>query len=122
MKRFFEVFPAALAIFTLILPLILVFFAPSAAAFFLLIFSIIWFVRAIEFSGFLIFSFSKFRAAARQNWRKKIADFDAGENLTATELKLRNELKNGGEFLRSNELRHLVIVPTFREPIEVLLD
>jgi len=121
-NRILEILPAFLAWTTIFLPVVLSFHFPVLVATFIVIFASMWFVRAIEFSLFLILSFLKFKKAQKINWIKKNKNFSLNKNLTKKEKENRNNMINENKFIKPEEVIHLVIIPTYKEGIEVLRD
>jgi cellulose synthase/poly-beta-1,6-N-acetylglucosamine synthase-like glycosyltransferase len=101
-KRIFEVLPAVLAWSTILLPILFLKEFPFAVSVFILLYVFLWFLRAVEYSFFLVFSFVQYKKALRKNWREKRANIP----------------KTCG--LDPSQVIHLVIIPTYKENIEVL--
>lgn len=118
--RILEILPAFFSWSAILLPIALSFHYPQGVAIFIVVFSAMWFVRAIEFTGFLIFSFFKYRQNQKVAWREKIKSLNIGKGLTAEEAAKRHKLLAVANFIPPAELVHIVIVATYREPLAVL--
>ena len=103
--RFFEIFPGALSWGTLLLAVLLSWLKPSAAAVFIIVFVIYWFFRTIYFSFHLQAGYKKMREHEKIDWIEKLNNL-SGENLP-TEIYWK-------------DIYHLVILPTYQEPLEIL--
>lgn len=99
-RRLFEILPALLAWSTLILPLIFLGNHPEAVTAFILLYVFLWFLRAIEYSYFLISSYRKYIAAQQVDWQEELKTLDTD--------------------ISADEIIHLIIVPTYKEPLQVL--
>ena len=120
LKRFWEIFPAAISWSAILFPIFFSFHFPILVETFIVAFSIMWLARAIEFCFFLIFSFLKFQNSRRENWHRKMENWEKNKNLKIEEKKLRAKLEKNNQFLKPSEVLHLIIVPTFREEISIL--
>src|SRR3989338_7871574 len=96
--RVFEIFPGALAWGTLALLALLSWFAPVFIAFFIILFDTYWFLKTVYLSLHLRSSFKKMRENLKINWLEK---------LRATGY-------------RHQDVYHLVILPMYDEPYEVV--
>ncbi|MDP4007497.1 MAG: glycosyltransferase family 2 protein [bacterium] len=95
--RFLEMLPGILAWGTFVLAFLLSWLVPVWVAFFMLAFVLYWLARTVYFAFHLWAGYRQMRENEQKDWRlelEKIPD--------------------------SKKLYHLVIVPTYREPIEVL--
>lgn len=99
--RFFEILPGSLSWLTLILIVLFSWLQPVLTAVFAIAFAIYWLLRAVYFSFHLASSYGRMKSAERTDWLKKI------EELPATNWR---------------QIYHLIIIPTYKEPLEVLLD
>lgn len=99
-KRFFEILPGALAWTTIILMVLLSRFLPAWVAVFIILFDIYWLLKTVYLALHLRATFSAMRKNLEVDWFARIA-----------------ELTNGR---RANGLRHLVILPMYNEPYEVV--
>ncbi len=119
-RRILEIMPAFFSWGAIILPVVLSFKYPMVVAIFIVAFSAMWFVRAMEFMGFLLYSFLKYKRSQNINWFKKIDNLEQGVNLPRKDQLKREKLVNNNDFIYPSELIHLVVVATYKEPLEVL--
>jgi cellulose synthase/poly-beta-1,6-N-acetylglucosamine synthase-like glycosyltransferase len=91
-----------LAYATLILPFVLIPYFPDAVIIFMLLYIFLWFLRAIEYSYFLLYAYFQYRKALKVDWLKKQDQIPK----TAT--------------VQPQDVIHLIIVPTYKESFEVL--
>lgn len=94
--RVFEILPGALSWFFLIGPIIAAFWFPRAVAIFITIYVLLWFLRALKSSVFLIFSYYKSKRYEKIDWN----------NLLQSQ--------------KASDILHVVIIPTYKEEKEVL--
>jgi cellulose synthase/poly-beta-1,6-N-acetylglucosamine synthase-like glycosyltransferase len=115
-----EILPAVCAWSAISLPIALSFYYPLYVGIFILVFSSIWFFKSLEFMGFLIYSYYKYKKSQKINWNKLLDDID-NHNIADLEeqYKLEKMLKKGS-FISPNNLRHLVIVATYKEDYHIL--
>lgn len=98
--RFFEILPGALSWFFLVGPIVAAFWFPRTVAIFITIYVLLWFLRALKSSTFLILSYFKSKRYEKIDWNKRLRE----EGLS----------KKAGEIL------HVVIIPTYKEEKEIL--
>ena len=99
--RLFEILPAFLAWSTLLLPFVLIHYAPVAVAIFLMLYVFMWFLRAIEFGYFLVYSYIQYKKVLSTRWEEK------AKMLPKTDIRIEDVI-------------HLIIIPTYKESGEVL--
>ncbi len=97
--RFFELVPGILAWSTIIVVIVASRFTPAAVAIFIILFDTYWLFKTIYLSLHLRSTFIKMRANLKINWLERI-----------------KELKEW------SDVYHLVILPMYREPYEVVRD
>lgn len=95
--RILEIIPGALIWLTLISAVVLSFVKPLWVIFFIVIFDVYWLMRIGYFAIFLISSWGSYRRNLKINWASKLS-----------------------ECPHSQELYHLVFLPTVKEEYEVL--
>jgi len=95
--RLFEILPGLLTWLTLGGAVLSSWLAPKPTAIFIIIFVIYWLIRTIYFSFYLRAGYKEMRKNERIDWLKKI------QTLT--------DFKN---------IYHLVLIPVYKEPIEIL--
>lgn len=74
--RFFEVLPGFLSYFMILLPILLSFISPVYGAIFIIVFIIIWFVKAIGTSYRTIQGYDTLRRAKRLDWKGRLSDLE----------------------------------------------
>ncbi len=94
--RFLECLPAVLSIGTLTGLSALAFFAPTAAAYFTILFSGYWLFKTIFLSAHLHHNFKRLRHNMQVNWQERLQNF------------------------KYDDVVHVVIFPFYKEPYEVL--
>ncbi|KPJ57475.1 hypothetical protein AMJ49_00920 [Parcubacteria bacterium DG_74_2] len=104
--RIFEIFPGAFSWLTLIGCVLLSLFKPLWAAIFIIVFVIYWFLRVVYFSFHLSSCYKRMRENETVDWIKKL-----------------NELENYSLLIKDwKEIYHLIVVPMYKEPFEILKD
>ncbi len=101
MKRFFEIFPGALAWLTLVLMIVFSWKLPTAVSIFIILFDIYWLLKTIYLSLHLRSTFATTKKNLKINW------LDALRPLPGVE---------GGW----SDIYHLIILPMYHEPYEVV--
>ncbi|MCL5733074.1 MAG: glycosyltransferase family 2 protein [Patescibacteria group bacterium] len=104
MKRFYEILPAALSWLTIILMVIVSWQLPFWAAIFIILFDIYWLLKTLYLSLHLRATFNKMREVLKTNWKEKLAE-------------LRTNVKIP---FSSDQIYHLIILPTYNEPYEII--
>ncbi|MFZ2886957.1 MAG: glycosyltransferase family 2 protein [Minisyncoccia bacterium] len=100
--RAFEILPAALSVGTLVLFVALSFYKPVWAAYLTIVFAAYWFFKTAYLSVHLRYNFKRIRHNMGINWRERVQDVP---HLPAR---------------AGSHLLHLVLVPYYDEPYEVL--
>lgn len=98
--RFLQILPGAMSWAVLLLPIFLALWAPRAVTIFIAAYIILWFLRIFKSSIFLLLSYRKSKQFEAIDWHKKLEE---------------NSLTEAAE-----KIRHLVIMPTFKEEKEIL--
>lgn len=104
--RFFEILPGALMWVTLLGTVAASWLAPVGASLFIIAFDVYWLLKTLFLSLHLRYSFSQMRKNLKINWRAKLetlADFPP-------ELRVQSW----------RDIRHLIIIPFYHEPYEVI--
>ncbi len=104
--RALEIMPAFLAWSTLIAVVVLSFLAPVAMAIFIIAFDIYWLTKTIYLSLHMRAAFTKMREHTGRNWLKELGD-------ARTDVP---ELSG----IRWQDVYHLVILPTAKEPLQIV--
>ena len=95
--RVLETVPGALSVGTLLLFVVLSFFAPSIVAYFTIAFAAYWLFKTIFLTAHLRYSFKRLTHNLRIDWTQKLAN------------------------TKHDDIVHVVILPFFKEPYEVLV-
>ncbi|MFH0952094.1 MAG: glycosyltransferase family 2 protein [Patescibacteria group bacterium] len=98
--RILEMIPGLLVWATFILAISLSFIRPLWVIYFIIIFDLYWLVRVVYILVYIIIAFSRFRKAVKIDWLSRCLDRKYGD--------------------RFNEMYHLIIMPTYKESIEVI--
>lgn len=104
--RAFEILPGFLSWTTLILVIFLSWAKPIWIAFFIIIFDLYWFLRAIHFSVHLIFTYRKMKEHLKTDWLEKL------KNLSVSRDKL--------PIMNWPDIYHLVIFPMYKEELALV--
>lgn len=127
--RILESVPGILSWSILLFPLIFSFFIPEIVAAFYILFSLFWLLRALSFSFYLIWNYYIYRRQEAVDWtyiytalaKSEPINFD--KNIPGT---LRQLIRlNENTHLHSvhiDDIKHIIIIPTYKEPYEVLAD
>ncbi|MCH8741417.1 glycosyltransferase family 2 protein [Patescibacteria group bacterium] len=97
--RLLEIFPGMLSWGTLILVIFFSWKFPAIIAIFIIFFVLYWFFRTIYLSFHLRAGYQRMRQHEKADWLKKL-----------------NQLQNK----RRQEIRHLIVLPMYREPLEIV--
>ncbi|TSC76092.1 MAG: hypothetical protein G01um101433_822 [Parcubacteria group bacterium Gr01-1014_33] len=119
MYRTFEVLPAALAWGTLIAITVFSWQAPVEAALFIILFDVYWLMKTVYLSLHLRSSFKKMRENMKINWLERLG------NLRVSQIADRESSKDSSNGPRLaigdwQEIYHLVILPVYKEPYDVV--
>jgi len=98
MRRFFEILPGALAWTTIILMVLFSWLIPAWVSIFIILFDIYWLLKTIYLSFHLRATFSEMKKNLQIDWLARLKEF-------------------GG---RAEDIHHLVILPMYDEPYEVV--
>lgn len=123
--RFFEIMPGALSWLMLAMPLILSFISAKLAAFFILVYLIVIFVRAIAGGVRVMQGYRAMRQHQALDWVRLLDDIENGPKQDGVQLPKwhyenlkRYESKEGK--IKPSELIHAIIIATVNESREVL--
>lgn len=105
--RLFEILPGALIWGTFCAMILGSLFAPVATAIFIILFDFYWLLKSMYFSWHLRVTFRKMKEYMRIDWFQKLDELDLSEHA----LGIRNWRK---------DVRHLVLVPYYKESYEIL--
>ncbi|KKR45656.1 MAG: hypothetical protein UT82_C0024G0009 [Parcubacteria group bacterium GW2011_GWB1_40_14] len=104
--RFFEMLAGLLSFGTLILLTIFSFLLPAAVAVFVIIFDVLWLMRALSLSLHLIVSYRKVRKFLKIDWLNKLETV--------------KEFSSEIELTSWKDIWHLIILPMYKEPKEII--
>ena len=107
--RIFMFIPGFLSWLMIFMPIWLGIIYPRAATFILTFIAIYWLYMAITHAYGLLKGYKTYKASLKINWAKK------AENLNFNELSNKKTLPDSYE-----ELKHILLIPTYKETIEVL--
>ncbi len=82
-NRCLEIVPGLITWSFLLLPIILSFWLPLAVAYFIIAFDLIWLIKSMRLSGFLIAGYSKLHRLQRVDWADRLVDLENLENAIA---------------------------------------
>lgn len=95
--RILEIIPGALVWATFILAIALSFIRPLWVIYFIIVYDFLWLTRVVYLQVYLVVSYKRFKRAEKINWLKKCQQ---------------NE--------KWQEIYHLIMLPTYKEEIDVL--
>ncbi|MFA6572704.1 MAG: hypothetical protein WCT13_00845 [Patescibacteria group bacterium] len=95
--RLLEIIPGTLTWTTFIAAISLSFFQPIWVIYFIIVFDLLWLMRILYLQLYMIISYRRFKKAIKVNWL--------------------NECKKNP---RWNDMYHFIMLPTYKEPIEVI--
>ncbi|TSC97023.1 MAG: conserved membrane protein of unknown function [Candidatus Berkelbacteria bacterium Licking1014_2] len=98
-KKFWEIFPGLTTWLSFLIPIVLSFFIPTAAAALFLVYTIYWLIKCLIMSWHLILGYFHYRKEIKIDWQWKLEE-DFSDHWKS--------------------IYHLVIMPTYKEPVEVL--
>jgi len=115
MIKFFEVLPATLSWLTLALMFLASWKAAFWAAIFIILFDIYWLLKTLYLSLHLRHTFNKMRENEKINWLKQLNELNPSTRAST-------ELSRMSSGLRWQDIYHLVILPMYNEPYEIVRD
>lgn len=104
--RFFEMLTAIISFSVLILSAICSFYIPAWVAFFIISYAVFWLFKTIYFSFHLRAGYSQMKKNENQDWIKKMEEL--------------SEIKNNLPAKSWRDIYHLVILPMYKEPLEIV--
>ena len=117
MIKFFEVLPATLSWLTLIFMFLISWKAAFWAAIFIILFDSYWLLKTLYLSLHLRHAFNKMREVEKINWLKQLSE---RELFTRSDFQGKSDL--GLKTKNWKDIYHLVILPMYNEPYEVVRD
>ena len=112
MHRFFEFLPGTLSWLTLILMVLLSWLSPVFIAVFIILFDIYWLLKTVYLSLHLRSTFSIMKKNLKVNWLGKLKELESDANT--------NGFVDSHRGMSWSDVYHLVILPMYREPYEVV--
>jgi hypothetical protein len=103
--RILEIIPGSLVWGTFVLAIGLSFFRPLWVIYFIIIFNLYWILRILHFMIHLVSSWKKYRETIRKDWHSALVSLPP----------YRFNRK-----VHWHDIYHLVIFPTFQEPLEIM--
>ncbi|MBI2577767.1 MAG: glycosyltransferase family 2 protein [Candidatus Wildermuthbacteria bacterium] len=104
--RLFEILPGAFTFGVFALAVLLSWLTPAWVSLFILIFILYWFARLVYFGFHLKASYSQMRSNEKTDWLEKLNELSPSQYQAPVS--------------SWHDLYHLVIVPTYQEPLEIL--
>lgn len=127
--RILESIPGILSWSILLFPLIFSFIVPEIVAAFYILFALFWLLRALSFSFYLIWNYYIYRHQEAVDWSYIYSSLEDSRTITFDKnipgsLKQLIRLRENTHLHPQNisEMRHVIIIPTYKEPYEVLAD
>lgn len=119
--RFFEFLPGTLSWLTLILMVLLSWLLPGYISIFIILFDIYWLLKTIYLSLHLRSTFSIMKKNLKVDWLGKLKNLDRDAN-NANSIRMPRivEKELSDAFAGWDRIYHLVILPMYREPYEVV--
>lgn len=123
--RLFEILPGALTWIILISPIVLAYKYPRPVAIFITLYVLLWFLRSMKLSIFLISAYRTYRKFEKYDWIRLLKFFDnnppyARGNFEHDIIRQINFLKSAGKFKQWTDIYHVVIIATYKEEKEIL--
>ena len=123
--RLFEILPGAVSWTVLIGPFIAAFWFPRTVAILVTAYVLLWFLRVMKASAFLLHAYLKSRRFEKLNWLHLLDFFSQNPPEAKTEIEKETAarcelLRERGLFKKSSDIYHVVIIPTYKEEKEVL--
>ena len=104
--RFFEMLTASISFLVLLSAIVFSFYLPVWVAIFIILYDVYWLFRTIYFSFHLNAGYDQMIKNENEDWIKKLNDL--------------KEIKNGLTIKSWHEIYHLVILPMYKEPLEIV--
>jgi cellulose synthase/poly-beta-1,6-N-acetylglucosamine synthase-like glycosyltransferase len=103
--RFFEMFTGLASLFVLFLAVFMSIKLPVWVAFFIIIYDVYWLFRTVYFYFHLKYGYDQMRRNEKEDWISKLETV---------------EIKNGLNVNSWKDIYHLIILPTYKEPLEII--
>lgn len=123
--RLLEIFPGALSWSIVLIPVISSFFWPRAVAIFIILYVVLWFLRSLKLSFFLIYAHFKNKHFEEENWMHLLNFFSDSPPKPKNEIerhttKQIERLKKAGQAKTWDNIYHVAIIATYKEEKEIL--
>ncbi|MBI5799070.1 MAG: glycosyltransferase family 2 protein [Candidatus Yonathbacteria bacterium] len=106
--RIYEMIPGTLTWATLIGALLLSFISPLLAIYLIILFDLYWLLRVLYFVFYLFISWRRYRADVAIDWYARLQSFS------------HLAMQHGDDRRSWQDYYHLIFLPTYKEPLEVL--
>lgn len=114
--RLLEILPGFLSLGTLVVLIILSYFKPVIAAYFIIAFDVYWLLLVLYLAIFLLTSLRKLKQGLKTDWKQKCLDLKNG--LADLSKIAPDSLAKKG--LAWDEVRQVIILPVYRESVEII--
>lgn len=111
--RAFEILPGCLSWGTLLILLFLSYFQPVWVAYFVIAFDVYWLLLVLYLGLHLLSAYGKLKSNIKIDWKKKCEELKYGDPNQGE-----NCLSKKG--MKWDDIIHLIILPTYNEPAEVI--
>ncbi|MCK4591856.1 glycosyltransferase family 2 protein [Candidatus Parcubacteria bacterium] len=118
-QRSIEMLPGIITWSFLIIGLYLAFRAPIAMAIFIIIFDLYWMVKVFYITVFIIFGYRRIKIWEKIDWIRKCEKLGDTDNIYRTVPEIARH-SISAVIPSWRDLYHLIIIPTYKEEIEVL--
>jgi cellulose synthase/poly-beta-1,6-N-acetylglucosamine synthase-like glycosyltransferase len=111
-KRFFEIVPGALAWLTFIAMVLFSWLLPVWVSIFIILFDVYWLMKTIYMSFHLRATFMEMQRVMKVDWLAKLKELGTARKT--------NDLEEAARVRSWSDIYHLVILPMYNEPYEVV--
>lgn len=124
--RFFEILPGAVSWTILILPFVLSFFSPIAMVYALIVYLLIWFVKAVATNIRVLQGWRVLQVQQKLDWPQLFKELSTLEISHSAGKRPKwhyrniNYLKEHGAVVKAEDVLHVIMIATYNESMEVL--
>ena len=111
--RILETIPAVLSVGTLVILVVLSYFKPVWVAYFLIAFDVYWLLQVIYMAMYLVSSYQKVQKNIKIDWKSRCLSLSKETASLPADCLAKQGLK-------STDLYHLIILPTYNEDLEII--